>query len=445
MKEKENTFAKTASSMITDERGVFAVIFALMLLVLLGFMALGVEAGRWYLVRAELSKGVDAAALAAARNIGGTVNPVVLANEFGNENFRHGYLDTPGSGVGDVQFSATMPTANQVNVTGNVHATPILARLFGVGQIPVSATGAATMRDVEILMILDRSGSMAGAKMTALQNAATGFLQFFAATQDTDRMGLISFATTVSAPIDRPMGFNYVAPMTNAINAMVAVGATNHEDALDRARTAGGFTDQAGVPPANQRFAQFVVFFTDGMPTALRDQFRYNGQLFDGVVYGVGSSGHANCMTSDYPYMSVNNTLTRPDGSGTYPGVNPATTGDGRSVGASACAGLNTKWNILEPLPVPGYAAEHCSIPMNRLLPHFCDLTRQLALRNAQTLKDSGILIYVIGLGNAGQINQNFLTSLSSGAQFTYIAPTPADLATVFNQIARAIRLRLVR
>ena len=281
-----------------------------------------------------------------------------------------------------------MPTANQVSVTGNVHATPILARLFGVGQIPVSATGAATMRDVEILMILDRSGSMAGAKMTALKNAATGFLQFFAATQNTDKMGLISFATTVSAPIDRPMGFDYVTPMTNAINAMTAVGATNHEDALDRARTAGGFTDQAGVPPADQLFAQFVVFFTDGMPTALREQFRYNGQNYDGVVYGVGSSGHANCMTSDYPYMSVNNTLTRPDGSGTYPGVNPATTGDGRSVGASACAGLNTKWNILEPLPVPGYAAEHCSIPMNRLLPHFCDLTRQLALRNAQTLKD---------------------------------------------------------
>ena len=75
MKEKENTFAKTAGRMITDERGVFAVIFALMLLVLLGFMALGVEAGRWYLVRAELSKGVDAAALAAARNIGGMSIP----------------------------------------------------------------------------------------------------------------------------------------------------------------------------------------------------------------------------------------------------------------------------------------------------------------------------------------------------------------------------------
>ena len=388
-------------------------------------------------MRAELSKGVDAAALAAARNIGGNVDPVVLANEFGNENFRHGYLDTPGSGVGDVQFSATMPTANQVSVTGNVHATPILARLFGVGQIPVSATGAATMRDVEILMILDRSGSMAGAKMAALQNAAIGFLQFFAATQDTDKMGLISFATTVSAPIDRPMGINYVTPMTNAINAMTAVGATNHEDALDRARTAGGFTDQAGVPPADQRFAQFVVFFTDGMPTALRDQFRYNGQNYDGVVYGVGTSGHANCMTTDYPYMSINGTVLRPDGSaGTYPGVNPAHDGRREKRGRLRMpGGLNTKWNILEPLPVPGYAAEHCSIPMNRsgarpLLqpdkaagPWICpDPERQ---RHPDLRHRPGEY--------RSSIDQNFLTSLSSGEQFTYIAPTPARTAAIFN------------
>ncbi len=55
---------------LAGERGAFLVIFALMLLVILGFTALGVEAGRWYLVRAELAKGVDAAALAAARNIG---------------------------------------------------------------------------------------------------------------------------------------------------------------------------------------------------------------------------------------------------------------------------------------------------------------------------------------------------------------------------------------
>ena len=66
----------------------------------------------------------------------------------------------------------------------------------------------------------------------------------------------------------------------------------------------GGFTDQTGVP-GDKRIQQFVVFFSDGMPTALRDRFKYNNTDYDGVVYGSGSSGHANCRTSDYPYMSV--------------------------------------------------------------------------------------------------------------------------------------------
>ena len=63
---------------IHNQRGAFVVIFALSLLVLLGFVALGIEGGRWYLVRAELAKGVDSACLAGAKNIS---NPSRNAND----------------------------------------------------------------------------------------------------------------------------------------------------------------------------------------------------------------------------------------------------------------------------------------------------------------------------------------------------------------------------
>ncbi len=150
------------------------VIFALMLLVILGFTALGVEAGRWYLVRAELAKGVDAAALAAARNISNpNVSPAALAEEFGVENFHAGYLGTPGAGVGTVKFTATMVGSDKVRVTGDVHATAILAKLFGVSTIPVSAVSMAQKKDVEIMMILDRTGSM-GNPGTKIERPAEG-------------------------------------------------------------------------------------------------------------------------------------------------------------------------------------------------------------------------------------------------------------------------------
>ena len=444
---------------IDNQRGAFVVIFALSLLVLLGFVALGIEGGRWYLVRAELAKGVDSACLAGAKNISNPfVSPATLAEEFGRENFQAGYVGTPAAGAGSVQFTATMVETDKISVTGNVDATAILARIFGFDRIPVAATGVAQKKEVEIMMILDRSGSMAGTKMTALKNAARSFLDFFADTQDKDKVGLISFATTagINGVPDRALGTNFVSPMKTAINNMTAVGATNAEDAVDMADGTGGFTDQTGVP-GDRRIQQFVVFFSDGMPTALRDQFKYSNTNYDGVVYGQGTSGRANCRTSDYTYMSVADVLTRPNGSGTYSGVNPATTGDGKATSGSnrtVCTSgssryLNTKWYLFETTLVPRsgggtWPAEQCSIPMRDLVPYFCGRARQLALNNAQDLKDKGIKVYVIGLGSSSDIDPAYLRSLSSGTDFTFIAPTSADLEAVFNKIAKDIKLRLV-
>jgi hypothetical protein len=245
------------------------------------------------------------------------------------------------------------------------------------------------------------------------------------------------------------LGTNYVNSMKSSINAMCpgndCTGATIAEDAIDQADGPKGFTDQTGVP-GDKRIQQFVVFFSDGMPTALRDQFKHNNTNYDGVVYGVGSLGHANCRTSDYPSMSVNQTLTKPDGSGTYSGVNPARTGDGKSTGTTACAGtLNTKWYLFEKYPVPGYAPEYCNIPMDKLLPHFCRSARQLALDNAQILKDKGIKIYVVGLGTSSDIDPAYLLSLSSGEDYTYITPDSSQLEAIFSRIAKEIKLRLVQ
>ena len=453
---------------IHNQRGAFVVIFALSLLVLLGFVALGIEGGRWYLVRAELAKGVDSACLAGAKNISNPfVTPTTLAEEFGRENFEAGYVGTPQSGAGSVRFTATMVETDKISVTGNVDATAILARIFGFDRIPVAATGVAQKKEVEIMMILDRSGSMAGTKMTALKNASRGFLDFFADTQDKDKVGLISFAFTagINGVPDRALGTNFVTPMKTAISNMTADGATNAEDAVDMADGTGGFTDQTGVP-GDRRIQQFVVFFSDGMPTALRDRFKYNNTVYDGVVYGQGSSGRANCRTSDYPYMSVDNVLLRPNGSGAYPGVNPDTTGDGKATSGSStnrtvCTSggsryLNTKWYLFETTLVPRsgggtWPAERCSIPMNDLLPYFCGKARQLALDNAQILKSKGIKIYAIGLGSS-EIDETYLRNLSSdcnggtcsGYNFTFKVTTAAELEPVFNKIAKDIKLRLV-
>ena len=151
---------------LADQKGAVLIIFALLLLVLIGFTALAMEAGRWYMVRAELSKSVDAAAIAGAKNISNPyADKLDLARDFGRENFPTGYAGTPAMGTaGAVTFNAVELSDHRIQVTGSVTALAYLAQLFGVNQVATSATGVAKKNEVEIMLVLDRSGSMGSAR-----------------------------------------------------------------------------------------------------------------------------------------------------------------------------------------------------------------------------------------------------------------------------------------
>jgi Mg-chelatase subunit ChlD len=409
------------------ERGAILVAMALFLMLLIAFAALATEVGRWYVVRAELSKSVDAGALAGARNISNPyVDPQALAREFAYANFAFGSLGTPGSGGGAVAFSTQATGGTRIQVDGTVNATPLLARIFGVSSVPVVSRGVAQKNAVEMLMVLDRSGSMDGQPMRDLKRAARSFLGYFAETQAQDKVGLVSFATSVR--VDRAVGTNFVTAMGSAIDAMSAVGATNMEDALARADGAGGLTDQAGVP-AESRVRQFVILFTDGNPTAFRGQFKKKGRLYDAVACVTGDGG-----SDDIVYQN----LGRPSQE-TWLGVDPTQPGNGGNGNGT------TKWYIFEKYPVPGHGAEDTNIRNDRggaFMKHVLSLSRGLALQDAQALKDAGVTVYAIGLGAA---DRSYLATLASGPDLVYYAPTSDQLQAIFQKVAQDIKLRLVQ
>jgi Flp pilus assembly protein TadG len=424
---------------ITNQKGAVLIIFALLLLVLIGFAALAMEAGRWYMIRAELSKSVDAGALAAARNISNPyVDKLVLAQEFGQANFPTGYGGTPAMGTtGAVTFSAVELSDHRIQVTGSVTALASLAQIFGVDRVATSASGIAKKNEVEIMLVLDRSGSMGpgyGNAIVDLKSAATSFVGFFKDTQDKDKVGLISFATGVTVNV--PLGNYYVNPMTNAIAGLNAIGATNAEDALAQVMGPLGFTDQTSTPP-DKRVLQFVIFFTDGNPTAFRGKFKNQGtDNIDAVVAGTGQT-----CDSVYPQLG------KPD-SETWLSIDPEFTGDGKPPASSKCGAYRTttKWYVFGQYPVPGYSdPEQCLIPQGyyQTLPlYICSTARQMTLAQAQILKNRFIKIYTIGLG---QVDQNFLHQVASGTAFEFYAPTSSDLQALFNLIAKDIKLRLVQ
>ena len=84
---------KTPHIRASKESGFVMVYMAVGLTTLLLFSGVAVDSGRGYLVKSQLSKAVDGAALAAARNLN-SGNPKAEAVRVFKANFPPGYLGT---------------------------------------------------------------------------------------------------------------------------------------------------------------------------------------------------------------------------------------------------------------------------------------------------------------------------------------------------------------
>ncbi len=453
---------------VRNERGMFALTTALSLVAMFGFIALGIEAGRWYIVRAELSKAVDAASLLGARNIsnpylddyfgvgsGEGLNELVKA--IGEANFAPGYFgaDSP------IIAMTGQVVDGKVIVSGDTDVTNYAARTLesSSGQFDtthVGSLGGAQKRDVEIVLVLDRSGSMSQ-EIGDLKTAAKSFVDYFEDSQTQDKLGLISYSTAVK--VDEPLDHNFVDDMKTKIDLMSASGWTNMEDAIDQAGGSSGFTDQSGVP-GDQRVQQFLVFFTDGKPTAFRSTYDPSTAPYRLFTRGSVNKVNETTQEPDVVVAASSSSDARlydpydgsqlPNLSGSY--AKQYGTGDGLPSSSSACGYYTMKWWIVQDpdygknypgSPISGYGDEHCSIPISSMVGYVEDQAKQMALDHAQELKASGVKVYTIGLGSS--LDEQLLADMSSGEAFTYLAPSSTELQELFQKIAKNIKLRLIQ
>jgi Flp pilus assembly protein TadG len=422
---------------IRSQRGSYFAMSAIALLVMFGFAALGVEAARWYAVQGELSKSIDGAAFAGAANVN---NPNIadlnlFVEQVAQANFADGLL-----GTDTAQFVVTPDGLGKITVSGSTNALNTLAKGYNPSydKTHVATAGSAKLRNAEIGLVLDVSGSMAGSALTNLKDGSKQFVQNFSDQENHSKFALITFASGVQKPFDLDHG--YVNPVESAINGLNAVGGTNAEDGLAQANTLP-WTDQSALPP-NERGKQVVVFFSDGNPTAFRGQFKYKNNNYEGVAAIAGNDVYGWMLD---PYLQSQTMVTD----------DMERTGDGKSSGSTACPSMggnkdNVKWYIFED-PTYGFAnfaatagldPDDCYISHpDPLFDYHVWLNKQMALDNAQVLKDRDIEIYTIGLGN---VDQAYLEQLSSGPEFSYYTTDPSQLAGIFQQIANILKLVLV-
>ena len=117
----------------------------------------------------------------------------------------------------------------------------------------------------DIVLILDRSTSMAGAPLTALKEASSRFIEIIDEASDGaadgtlgngNRIGVVSFSSTATQDTQL---ITSVADLNSAVNALSAGGLANHADAFTKA------TQLFDVASSNQKI---MIMFTDGITTA---------------------------------------------------------------------------------------------------------------------------------------------------------------------------------
>ena len=128
----------------------------------------------------------------------------------------------------------------------------------------LSAAPDIISNPTDIVLILDRSGSMAGSPLANLKLGAKAFVEILAESTggapdsigSGSRIGIVSFADT--ATVNAPL-ITSVADLNSAIDGLQAGGTTNHADAFAKA--------DALFDPSSSN-ARVMVMFTDGKTTA---------------------------------------------------------------------------------------------------------------------------------------------------------------------------------
>ena len=131
--------------------------------------------------------------------------------------------------------------------------------------LALSAAPDIVNNPTDIVLILDRSGSMAGSPLANLKNGAKKFIDIIDEATDGaqdgqigsgSRIGIVSFADTA---VQNTQLITSVADLKAAVDSLSAGGSTNHADAFTKATQL--------FDPASTN-AKVMVMFTDGKTTA---------------------------------------------------------------------------------------------------------------------------------------------------------------------------------
>jgi Flp pilus assembly protein TadG len=258
---------------------------ALLLMPMTLLAGLGIDFGRAWLAQDRLGQAVDAAALAGARVLGSR-DPALDARMFFDANF------SSNEGVALDSFSV-VPSANgqtlDVVATGRLATTFLHLAGSRWATLPLRATATArrTTMGMELALVLDVTGSMAGSSMTQMRLAAAdlvGILFGSRSSLDTLYVSVVPYTSAVN------FGSNREGWLQGGAAALTGFAPFRWRGCVE---ARGGGEDQTDTPPSIAPFRPFLY-----PSTRARTAAREFGTGIRGPTYGDADWGTSPAIAS---------------------------------------------------------------------------------------------------------------------------------------------------
>ncbi len=243
-------YMKFLTRLARSEQGGVLPLIGLAFMVMIGMMGMAIDIGRGQMVESKLLNTLDAAGLAA----GAKLNSSDVQGEvekFVHANFPDGYVDATISNI------VTTVSSDEKTITVSATATLPTAfmQLFGTPIISVNAVSEVTraIGGLELVLVLDNTGSMSGSKLTDLKSAANELLDIIFGDNDSGDelyVGVVPFSQAVNVG---PSHASWLVP--NSLN-LVDWGPTSWAGCVE-ARTGTPNRDVTDNLPAAERFAPY--------------------------------------------------------------------------------------------------------------------------------------------------------------------------------------------
>jgi Flp pilus assembly protein TadG len=273
------------------ERGFIMILYALMMLfIIIPIVGLAIDAGILYMIKGKLQTAVDGAALGAARNLSANVSIDSQESTAGAAGIANFHANFPNNWMGitpvndpTVDWSQSTSSTAVINITGTVVSPTWFMRILGFNSVTVQATGEATRRNLNVLLVLDRSYSLSvEGNCPILQADAEAFVNN-SFVEGRDQVGMVTFGTSYN--YDFAFNSTFKSSLTTQLSQLSCTGYTNAAAAFSY-----GYKKLAALTTAPGSL-NVIVFFTDGEPNTM--------------TFGVNTTSNAADTTSTYNPLSV--------------------------------------------------------------------------------------------------------------------------------------------